>query len=142
MQVGVNSKLLYAAVLFLLLTPIGLGSDSIPAWAPPLLALIFFAIFFLGKQRIISIGVYPGSPNEGPGAGNPVDSSPLWIRFPITEKGEDILRTIRQAQEASDARVSQSSMGSPVVALSPAPASEVVSNPMAEATVDLEGAMD
>ena len=138
MQVGVNSKLLYAAVLFLLLTPIGLGSDSIPAWAPPLLALIFFAIFFLGKQRIISIGVYPGSPNEGPGAGNPVDSSPLWIRFPITEKGEDILRTIRQAQEASDARVSQSSMGSPVVVLSPAPEPEVVSNPMAEAKVDLE----
>ena len=137
MQVGVNSKLLYAAVLFLLLTPIGLGSDSIPAWAPPLLALIFFAIFFLGKQRIISIGVYPGSPNEGPGAGNPVDSSPLWIRFPITEKGEDILRTIRQAQEASDARVSQSSMGSPVVALSPAPEPEVVSNSMSEATIDL-----
>ena len=152
MQVGVNSKLLYAAVFFLLLTPIVLGSDTgalsaIPAWAPPLLALIFFAIFFLGKQRIISIGVYPGSPNEGPGAGNPVDSSPLWIRFPITEKGEDILRTIRQAQEASDARVSQSSMGmgSPVVALSPAPepeAPEVVSNPMAEATVDLEEAVE
>ena len=72
-------------------------------------------------------------------------SSPLWIRFPITEKGEDILRTIRQAQEASDARVSQSSMGSPVVALSPAPepeAPEVVSNPMAEATVDLEEAVE
>ena len=82
MQVGVNSKLLYAAVFFLLLTPIVLGSDTgalsaIPAWAPPLLALIFFAIFFLGKQRIISIGVYPVSPNEGAGAGNPVDSSPL-----------------------------------------------------------------
>ena len=52
MQVGVNSKLLYAAVFFLLLTPIVLGSDTgalsaIPAWAPPLLALIFFAIFLI-----------------------------------------------------------------------------------------------
>jgi hypothetical protein len=109
-HVGVNAMWLYASLLAAAASIAVLISHSVCSilivsiYAGPVCSSICLALFLLSKQRVLSIGVVPGSPDEGSGASNPLDSSPFWIKIPLSEKMEDLIPTLCAAQQESSRR--------------------------------------